>query len=124
MIGSGLFTFDPTDVVAEDAAILTVAIGVVSTDAAAVGATALPDPASELAYPWLYWNQLCIFAQSSVVSEWASSGAAIQRYEFDIKSQRKMAPSQSLVYFSELASTGAPTIQWEASAVRVLVLES
>ena len=56
MLGRGLFTFDPTGLVAEDSATLTMAIGVVSTDASVLGATALPDPAGELAYPWLYWD--------------------------------------------------------------------
>jgi len=124
MMGHGLFCFDPTDVVAEDIASLSVGIGVVSTDAAGVGASALPDPQSELSYPWLYWASFDLFALSSVTSEWAASAAAQVRWSFDIKSQRKLAPQQSLALIFELSNgAGNPTVHIETSPVRILVLE-
>jgi len=41
--------------VALDSARITFAIGVVSSDAVALGLTAVPDPAAEPEYPWLFW---------------------------------------------------------------------
>ncbi len=49
------YTIWPTAVtVSQDAAFITVGIGIISTDAAAVGSTTFPDPFTELSFPWLY----------------------------------------------------------------------
>jgi len=124
MIGGGLFTFDASTTDVGDHARMVVVIGVVSSDAAAVGATALPDPITEANYQWLYFQELTIHAVSGVTAEWASNAASVHRYSFDIKSQRKLTPGQSLVYYAELASTGAPAVWWIAAETRILILES
>ena len=42
---------------AGDQCTIGVGIGVVSSDAFAVGSTAMPDPVGEPEYPWLYWAE-------------------------------------------------------------------
>ncbi len=42
---------------AGDAAVVTIGIGVVSTDAVTLGATAMPDPGDEFEFPWMYLGE-------------------------------------------------------------------
>ncbi len=58
MLGEFLLNFDPEGTIAiNDKATITLAVGVVSTDAAAAGAGSVPDPNVEPDYPWLYWSE-------------------------------------------------------------------
>ena len=124
MLGSGILTFSEIGINAGDQMTLVTAIGVVSTDAATLGATALPDPAAELSYPWLYWESHTISANvaTGAANDFGTAGTA--RYSFDIRSQRKISPNQSLVYFAEYVDvSGLPSVQWICGPTRVLLLE-
>ncbi len=108
--------------VALDSALISLAIGVVSSDAVAAGAGSVPDPTGEPDYPWLYWAEKFFLLPSS--SDDANSGEG-SRWEvaFDIRSQRKMKPRESLVVVSEYTdSTGAPPMNIKMAQTRVLVL--
>ena len=123
MIGGGFLMYSDSAPTGADAMSLTVAIGVVSTDAATLGATALPDPAAEPDYPWLYWKPLAIFAAATTVV--SSDGPGFQRYSFDIRAQRKLKAGQSLALFAEYVDgNGTPPVRWHADQTRVLLLES
>ncbi len=118
----GEYTIGPTtNTVANDAMTLTVAIGVVSTDAATLGATALPDPFSEPEYPWLYYqSHQLIFPTTSADPRSAQSSL---RHGFDIRSMRKVKPRESLVLFAEYTDLGGtPPIQWMVGVTRVLTI--
>ncbi len=123
MMGRGLLQLmdAPT---AGDSMHLTVAIAVVTTDAATAGAGSLPDPSDEPEFPWLYWTELDIFASDTNADNGGNIGGAI-RYEFDVRSQRIIRPGHSLVYFAQYVDQGGlPPVRWQASQVRTLVLES
>ncbi len=118
----GEYIIAPTDggtFVAGDAAGITVGIGVVSTDA--VGAGALPDPASEPEYPWLYWASHVVFlVDNSIASQVGLAGSV--RANYDIKTMRKVSPRQSLkvsVDYSDL--TGTPPLTVVLGQTRVLL---
>ncbi len=99
---------------------IAVALGVVSSDAVAVGPTAMPDPVAEPDYPWLYWASHEFFF-AGTDPESASAGASIRRV-VDSRSMRKMKPRESLVWVAEYANTvGNPPIHLGIGQTRVLV---
>jgi len=118
MLGEYIIGLDAAPT-AQDACQIGVGIGVVSSDAAALGATALPDPITEPEYPWLYWtNHRFFFTSTDLLAN--VMGAV--RVPFDIRSMRKLKPRESLavvVEYSDIA--GAPAMQFSMSTTRVLV---
>jgi len=121
MIGSLLLT--PTGTVtALDSARIVFAIGRVSTDAATLGATALPDPAGEPEYPWLYWTTMQVrFASSGAPATGRAVGGSM-RESFDIRSMRKFSPGESLISVVQYVDrVGAPALTLDQSEIRVLL---
>jgi len=105
---------------AQDACTVVVGIGVFSADAFTLGATAVPDPAEEADYPWLYWASHDFFYASTEVDP-SHAGGSIRK-AFDIKSMRKMKPRETLGgVFQYVDTAGAPPLQMEFSITRVLV---
>ncbi len=117
--GSVYASLDATQQVGDEMTV-TWAVGMVSTDAAAVGATALPDPADEPEYPWLWWYQMNLFSSLAAgVNAW---GTSAQLKEIDTKAMRRFKPGQSLVLFSQTtAATGAPVTRIRQNSTRVLI---
>jgi len=103
---------------AGDRVSINVGIAVVSSDAAVV--TAVPEPGGEARYPWLYWaNHPIIFEGNSVVPD---DPRATRIVKFDIRSQRKVKPSESLVLITEYEDgNGAPSVLVTVGRTRVLV---
>jgi len=105
---------------AGDACKIGVGIGVVSTDARTVGATAVPDPIGEPEYPWLYWAVHPFFYESATLVN--QLGVSVVRETLDIKSMRKIKPRESLVVVVEyLDENGAPPMIIMVGGLRVLV---
>ena len=99
---------------------ITWALGIVSTDAATLGSTALPDPSTEPEYPWLWWRQMHLWAQLASGNE--AWGTSAQLLEIDSKAMRRVAPGQSLVWFTQTGSvTGAPVTRIVGDELRVLI---
>ncbi len=114
--------FPTAPLVAADEGELCVAIGVVSSDAATVGSTALPDPCDEPAYPWLYWSSHPFGANGS--TEETALGSQSVRQRIDVKSMRKIKPSESIVsvsQFRNVGSAGNPPLTIVIGGLRVLV---
>ncbi len=106
---------------AADSCRVGVGIGVVSTDAATLGATAMPDPSGEPDFPWLYWAEHAFFFVGTSLEDQA---VAQLRHSFDVRSMRKVKPRESLVMVVEYVDVnGAPPMQVETAATRVLVAE-
>ena len=80
---------------ASDEVVIGVGIGVVSTDAAGAGSSAMPDPLGEPEYPWLYWKAHPLFF-AGTDPEGAGQNYSL-RQSFDVKSMRKLKPRESLV---------------------------
>ncbi len=112
--GAGVF-------VTLDKALVTIGIGVVSTDAAELGFTAMPDPADELQYPWLYWREHTITVFDAAALD-GSQDQAFHRVSFDVKSMRKLKPRESLVMIGQYRDVvGTPPVEVFSAAARVLL---
>ncbi len=119
MIGEYVIT--PTSApTAGDSAIVTIGAGKVSSDAAALGATAMPDPAVEFGYPWLYWaSHVFRFAGTSV--DGGAAGASL-RHRFDIRSMRKFKPNESLAIVVQYSNNaGDPPLTLNLPSWRLLL---
>ena len=122
MLGSYIITATAS-VDAADCARIAVGIGLLSSDALAAGSASVPDPGSELEFPWLYWAEHSLRfskAQSTTISG-DSTGSAV-RAAFDVRSMRKFKEREGLGFIIEyLDMTGAPPLTITASSTRVLV---
>ena len=120
--GGGLIMFDSTRQLA-DRFDFGYAIGVVSSDAAALGVTALPDPLGEPEYPWLYWHPFSLRSEEASTEASDFLGAAVYRMPaFDSRSMRKMKPGESLVMLLDCQGAfGAPATVVSLESVRVLL---
>ncbi len=118
MLGEYILTPDAAPS-AQDACTMLVGIAVVSLDAQQAGSGSMPDPSSDVGYPWLYWAAHdFFFVDASLDSGRAASSI---RRSFDIRSMRKVADRQALVMIAEYISTvGSPPMQIEASQTRIL----
>ena len=112
-------------IAADDTARITIGLGVFSTDAVTLGATAVPDPASEPEYPWMWYNSSTFRAPGALTNAtWVSGsdGAASMRITVDCKAQRKMKARESLIYVVQYVDiSGAPPMSVEFGTHRVLV---
>ncbi len=106
--------------VALDRAFVTIGIGVVSSDAFALGTTAMPDPADEPEFPWLYWKEHALRFSST---DFAGGNREISvRESFDIKTMRKLNPRETLAMIAQYTdSAGTPPLFITASQTRVLI---
>ena len=121
MIGEYFIT--PTSTITGgDTAKICVVLGKVSTDAFILGATAMPDPAGEPDYPWLYWAEHIV---RYVVSGAPVSGNQIggsHRQSFDIRTMRKFKSRESLAWVIQYVDiTGTPPIALDIAQTRVLL---
>ncbi len=122
----GEYIIGPTSVtVAGDRCDIGVGICVTSTDAFALGATALPDPLGEPDYPWLYWAAHTFnfpAATSGTAGEGPQGLTGSVRHRFDIRSMRKIKPRESLSMVLQYADlSGTPPMTFVAGPIRVLV---
>ena len=112
-------TFDETAQVG-DFLTTTFGLGIVSTDAATLGATAMPDPSGDGDYPWLWWETMDL--RSSVAAAPTAYGPSAKELEIDTKAMRRVKPGQSLVMVMEHSSaSGAPVTEFDMARLRVLI---
>ena len=118
----GEYLISPTTApAADDAVVITVAFGIVSTDAFAAGAASVPDPAAEPEYPWLYWAEHPL---SFDLSAAFTSVAGAVRHTYDIRSMRKLRRGQSLARIVQYSNVGGnPPISVHLGGTRVLIAE-
>ena len=114
--------FDETRQI-NDQMVVNFALGLVSTDAFVVGATAVPDPVAEPEYPWLWWMEMrldaFVVAANQASTPWGPAG---QRYEVDTKAMRRVKPGETLVMVGSLSNaTGAPATLLDIGQQRVLI---
>ncbi len=106
---------------ATDAVKIGVGLIKVTSDAFAVGATALPEPSGDPQSPWLFWAEHSFF-YSSTDPEAGGSAAGVVRSKFDIKTMRKFAPNEHMVWVTQYANiTGNPPMTILVSQVRTLI---
>ena len=107
--------------VINDTAALTYAIGVFSSDAVAVGGTAVPDPEDEPGYPWLYYKSV-LFEQTIAAQDSGGDPRISRFFDINVKSMRKIKPRESLaIVFQFRDINGALLVHFNAECCRVLV---
>ncbi len=95
-------------------------IGVFSTDAVTLGATALPDPLGEPEYPWVWWSEIDL--ECFVAAGQEAWGVGRQLLEIDSKAMRKVKPGQSVLIVGQIGNlTGAPVTIIKFGQLRVLI---
>ena len=102
-----------------DVAVVGCGLAVVSTDAVTAGAASMPEPLSDIGYPWLFWAVHPLRFDTTTVD--VSAAVASVRHSFDVKSMRRVKASESLVWIAEYFDfNGAPPLAITGAAVRVL----
>ena len=117
--GRLLFHLDETQQ-ASDEVKIGCGLGIVSTDAFTLGATAMPDPSGDPEFPWLWWDELTF--SSSLAAAEETFGSTTREVIVDTKAMRKIKPAESLGWvFQYTDITGTPLVDLNVSQTRVLV---
>ena len=118
----GEWCIGPSQVnVINDTCAVSLAVGVVSTDAYTVGGTAVPDPESEVGFPWLYWQSFVLNMQKAQQDSQGDPFMSIRR-TFDIRTMRKIKPRESLVQIFQYRDvSGTPFFDLAWGVTRVLI---
>ena len=126
LLGNLEVSFDPSiALVANDEVDITVGLGIFSTDAVAVGAGSVPDPAAEPEYPWLLWQVMNLytpFSTSGVAVAQMAYGSASKIWKFDSRVMRKVKPGESLTWVVQYVDIlGTPAVRYRMQQNRVLI---
>ena len=109
--------FNQAGLAATDLAVLTFGLGVFSTDAVTLGVTALPDPAAEPEYPWMWYGSVAMFSPSADTADPRIQQVLV----VDTKAMRKVKPGESLAMVGQYVnSAGNPSIKVISETLRVL----
>ena len=85
-------------------------ICIVSEDAFAVGATAVPDPVADSGWDGWLWHQFFSLLQGSVFSAQVSAGSGNLQIEIDSKAMRKMRGEDLLILVGEFLESGVASM--------------
>ena len=103
-----------------DNIVITLGLGIISTDAAAQGANSFPDPVGSVDYPWLMWDQFSL--DSEVAAGEEAIGASVVRRSYDVKAMRRVKPGETLIWVGQRSgASGAPVTLFKMSLGRVLI---
>lgn len=108
-------------IIAGDECEVAIGIAKVSTDAATLGVTALPDPFDEPEFPWLYWATRCLYYAEGGAPVLNRTNSGTKEVVFDIRTMRKFKPRESLVaVFQYVDIVGAPPVTLQMGKTRLL----
>ncbi len=88
-------------IAADDEVLIAIGLGLFSTDAVSLGATAIPDAGGDVEYPWMWYDSRHMRAPGALTNAtWVdgASGAAFYRLEVDVKAMRKFRTLESLAF--------------------------
>ena len=107
---------------AGDLMVLTYGVCIISTDAFNVGATAVPDPADEPEFPWIWWGEMRLNSFGVLTDTRTGWGPAAQRIEVDSKAMRKIKPGETVTTVIQRSNTaGAPVTLVDIGQLRMLI---
>jgi len=96
-------------------------IGLVSNEAVAVGATAVPGPLSEDDWDgWLWHSYFDVRAITGTIADGVNSASVVQRTVIDSKAMRKFDPAMTLIGVTEVVESNAGTLEVQGSS-RMLI---
>jgi len=96
--GTAIVHFDPTSI--GDLMMVGLGLGVYSSDAFAVGSTAMPGPLSDADYDWI-WHQVFTFGPAFSATEDGNDIGENLVIEVDSKAMRKIKPNQAIGWIAE-----------------------
>ncbi len=103
-----------------DKAKLAVGLGITSTDAFNAGAGSMPDPASDVDYPWLFWDEVHLNATAAADDQ--AFGGIVREIMVDSKAMRKVKPGEALSWVVQYADiVGTPVMDVMIGQTRVLI---
>jgi len=105
---------------------LTAGIGIVSSDAFAAGAGSMPDPLTDIAYPWMWWDTWFLKPGSATVGNPQPQSSVQSNMVVDVKAMRKVGIDQTIALIFEvtdvvgtpvanIAFDGRLLLQWAGS---------
>ncbi len=116
-----ILVFPTAAPVAGDDATITIGVGIVTADAAALGTTAMPDPQAEPNFPWLWWKSIPVgYNNASVTQGEAAAGAS--RVTWESKAMRRVKGGQAIAIIAQYGDlSGTPPITVVLGATRMLL---
>ena len=111
-------SFLVTGLTADDEAQCVFGLAVLSSDAVTLGQSAMPDPAGEPEYPWMWYGQLIMYSPNA---DFGAEGMSVE-LPVDTKAMRKVKPGESLVMVVQYVDvTGTPGLRLSYNQMRVLL---
>ncbi len=89
-------------------------IGVVSSDAFAVGISAMPDPFTDASYPWMWWDYEVLTSQTGELF-------ASRKIIIDVKAMRKIDIGQTLAFVVQTRDASSVSVARAGADTRALV---
>ena len=118
--GELIYQMQATGIAIGDQARVGFGLGIVSQDAFALGATALPDPLGDVSFPWLFWNETNFASELAAATN--TAGSAVRRLVVDTKAMRKLKPEEALVAIYQYDDiTGTPGVDVHQGQLRTLI---
>ena len=112
-------------IAANDQCLITVGLIVAGSDAIALGASAMQDPAGAAESPWLWWYQFVLRSPGAFTdATWVSGsfGPAAQVVEVDSKAMRQLKPGEGITWVMQYTNlSGNPPVQLDVGIQRVLI---
>ena len=103
---------------ATDEAQVVFGLGLFSSDAVALGSTALPDPSAEAEFPWMWYGEATMYSPNADFGDPLVS----VHLEIDTKAMRKVQPGKSLAMVLQYVNaSGIPGLRVIYSQLRVLI---
>ena len=87
---------------------LTYGIGIVSADAFAVGASAVPNPQDDPEWPWMFHGFTAMISPSATLSDIGS--AAVVRVPVDVKAMRILNPNETVFMAIDALEVGTAVL--------------
>jgi len=115
--GHGMLHFDPANIA--DLMHAGFGLGVYSSDAFGIGATAMPGPVTDADYDWI-WHSIYTLGPASVSTELDDVITGNVAFEVDSKAMRKLKPNQTIGWMVEGAVVNGGGVFDFSVAVRQL----
>ena len=98
-------------------------IGIATSDAISVGATAVPTPITEQDWDgWLFWQSFGLFAPIGALTASTSLDGTQLRMDVDSKAMRKFDENMALYAVVEVGEVASATLQWRFDSRLLLFL--
>ena len=90
-------------------------IGIVSDEAFAIGATAMPGPLTQAEWPGWMWHQFFVLqAVTATIADGVNANSAVYRFEIDSKAMRKVPVGMTIFGMIDVTELGTASLELQA----------